>query len=187
MANEDDERVDDKESPKAKGITVLPPVKEVKPTEDIPVTPTKANLMEDIAKLKSHVGELQAELRDGLFSVSKKIEELVLTQKASIQASNFQSDFLVEVNERGFNMEVRVTNMDKKLEGTEQQIRGNTRMNEIHQEVRQNTQEIKCRNLILNGVPEKKDEIALDVAMKYLKNIDPTLNKNAVESAYRMG
>lgn len=40
---------------------------------------------------------------------------------------------------------------------------------------------------MLNGIPEKKDEIVLDVAVKYLKNIDSAFNKNAIECAYTMG
>lgn len=120
--------------------------------------------------------------------VSKKLCEFSVTQSASIQATNFQSDVLEEVDDRCIDSELKTTTTDRRVDFLEQEVKGNsTRMDNIHREVRQNTQEIKCRNLILNSIPEKKDEITVDVAMKYLKNIDSTFNKNAIESAYRMG
>lgn len=188
MASEESKKTDVKESPKSGSVPPLSVVNE-NLNPDLPATsPTKAELMEDLAKLKIHVNNLQTEFRDGLLMVSKKPGEFTVTQSAAIQATNFQSDFLEEVNDRCIDSDLRTTTTDRKVDFLEQEVKSNTTcMNNIHREVRQNTQDIKCRNLILNGIPEKKDEIVLDVAMKYLKNIDPAFNKNAIESAYRMG
>lgn len=71
MASDETKKVDDKESPKSSGSSTIPQVNELN-SGDSNLSPTKADLMEDIAKLKTHVNELQTELRDGLLMVSKK-------------------------------------------------------------------------------------------------------------------
>lgn len=55
------------------------------------------------------------------------------------------------------------------------------------QEKRQVAQEIKERNLILNGIAETHEKVPLNVAIKFLKIIDPTVSENDLETAYRMG
>lgn len=180
------------------------PANENKPSD----SPTKADLVDDILrltrelndlkvelrdnpqvkKLSEEMNDMKSEVRDSLLIVSKKVGDFMITQSATIQATNFQCDFLEEVNDRCIDNELRTTTIDKKVEKIDQKVKGNTaHIESVHQEVRQNTQEIKARNLVLNGIPEDKDEVVLDVAVKFLKNIDPAFNKNSIETAYRMG
>lgn len=74
------------------------------------------------------------------------------------------------------------------MEVMAQTITGNeTNIQTARQEIRQVAQDVKDRNLILNGLPETGDEVTLDVCIIFLKNIDPTIKKEDIESAYRMG
>lgn len=175
---------------------------------ELVTSPTKAELTDNIKRLTKELDDLRVEIRDNqhikrltkemcevktevcdsLNIISKKVGEFMITQSATIQATNFQCDFLEEVHDRHIDSELRATTTDKKVEVIAQQVKANTtKIEQVHQEVRQNTKDIKYRNLVLNGIPENKDEVTLDVAVKFLKNIDPNLNKNVINTAYRMG
>lgn len=136
MASEESKKIDDKKSPISKGS--MPPVNEESKLEISTISPTEVDLMEDLTKLKSQVNKLQTELRDGLLMVSKKLGEFAVTQSASIRAANFQSDLLEEVNDRCVDSNMKATITEKRVDSLEQQAReSSTRMDYIHQEVRQ--------------------------------------------------
>lgn len=148
----------------------------------------KTDIAKDLSDMKRDMERMREEFRDSINAMTKKIGEVVITQNVTTQATNFQADFLEEVNEKCINQQLQQTKTDRKLEVMTQSITGNeSNIQVARQEIRQVAQDVKDRNLFLNGLSESNDEVALDVCLKFLKNIDPTLKKEEIESAYRMG
>lgn len=146
------------------------------------------DIQQDFTELKRNMEEMKMEFQQSLDALSRKIGEVVITQNATTQATNFQSDFLEEVNDKCVDQQLKTTKIERKMDTMSQAITGNeTNIATARREIRQNTQDIKERNLILNGIPESNDEVPLDAAIKFLKNIDATVCKNDFETAYRMG
>lgn len=146
------------------------------------------DLLQDITELKKNMEDMKIEFRESLDSMSRKLGEVVITQNATTQATNFQSDFLEEVNEKCVDQQLKTTKNERKMEVMAQAITGNeTNIAAARQEIRQVSQDVKERNLILNGIPESVIEVPLNTAIKFLKNIDPTITSNELEKAYRMG
>lgn len=149
---------------------------------------SKPDIAKDLSDMKKKMELMEEEFRDSIKAMTKKIGEVIITQNATTQATNFQADFLEEVNEKCIDQQLQHTKTERKMEVMSQAITGNeSNIQTARQEIRQVAQDIKDRNLVLNGLPETNDEIALDVCLKFLKNIDPSLKKEEIESAYRMG
>lgn len=149
---------------------------------------TKTDILKDLSDLKRSMELMKEEFRDSINSMTQKIGEVVITQNATTQATNFQADFLEEVNEKCADQQLRHTKIERKMEVMSQAITGNeSNIQSARQEIRQVAQDVKDRNLILNGLPENTDEVAIDVGLKFLKNIDPTIKEDDIETAYRMG
>lgn len=149
---------------------------------------TKSEIFKDLSDLKKNMELMKEEFRDSINAMTKKIGEVVITQNATTQATNFQADFLEEVNEKCVDQQLQYTKMERKMEVMAQAITGNESSTKTaRQEIRQVAQDVKDRNLVLNGLPESNDEVAMSVCLKFLKNIDPTLKQEDIESAYRIG
>lgn len=148
----------------------------------------KADLAKDLSDMKKSMELMKEEFRDSINAMTKKIGEVIITQNATTQATNFQADFLEEVNEKCIDQQLQQINTERKLEVMSQAIVGNeSNIQSARQEIRQVSQDVKDRNLVLNGIPESSDEVAIDVCLKFLKNIDPSLKQTEIETAYRMG
>lgn len=149
---------------------------------------TKMDPAQGYTELKRNMEEMKNEIQQSLDALSRMLGEVVITQNATTQATNFQSDFLEEVNEKCVDLQLKATKCERKMDMMSQSITGNeTNIASARREIRQNTQDIKERNLVLNGIPELQNEVPLEAAIKFLKNVDDTVCKNDFETAYRMG
>lgn len=143
------------------------------------------DLLQDITELRKNMDDMKAKFCESMDAMTKKIGEVVITQNATTQATNFQSDCLEEVNEKCVDQQLKTTKIDRKLAQT---ITGNeTSIATARMEIRQVAQDVKERNLILNGIQETNEEQPMKVAIGFLKNIDPTITEQDLETAYRMG
>lgn len=70
---------------------------------------SKSDILQDLSDLKRNMELMQEEFRDSINSMTKKIGEVVITQNATTQATNFQADFLEEVNEKCAEQQLRHT------------------------------------------------------------------------------
>lgn len=145
-------------------------------------------LLSDLNELKVNMEQMKEEFRHSINSMTRKLGEIVITQNATTQATNFQADFLEEVNEKCTDHQLRFTKVERNLEKMTQSITGNESSIQVaRQEIRQVAQKVNDRNLVLNGIPESNDENPVSASIKFLKNIDPSVCVNDIETAYRMG
>lgn len=54
-------------------------------------------------------------------------------------------------------------------------------------ETRENTLELKSKNLVVNGNTEKQDENLFTTVTNFLRHIDPSFTVDKLENAYRIG
>lgn len=57
-------------------------------------------------------------------------------------------------------------------------------LHSVKKETRENTLELKSKNLVINGIEEKQDENPFITVTNFLKHIDPAFSRDKLENAY---
>lgn len=116
---------------------------------------------------------LREEMNESVGAVSGKMGELYISHAAMIASVNFQNDFVEMLNSKINEITDCERARDKQLnEMAFELIETKATLRNVQKETRVNTMEIKSKNLIINGMPESKDEVAISAVVKFLKNID---------------
>lgn len=131
---------------------------------------------------------LRTEMNESVGAVSGKMGELYISHAATIASVNFQNDVVETLNIKLNELAERERNRDLKLnEMAFELLETKATLRNVQKETRENTQELKSKNLVINGIPEKQDENAIGTAVKFIRNIDPNFSAEKIENAYRLG
>lgn len=153
---------------------------------DPTISPIKPNC-ERANEIRKALG-LRLEMNENVGAVSGKMGELYISHAATIASVNFQNDLVETLHGRINELKDRERIRDQKLEDMAfelQETRATLRV--VQKETRENTLEIKSKNLIINGIVEKQDEVPITTAVNFLKHIDPSFTAAKIENAYRVG
>lgn len=145
----------------------------------------RAGLRDEIAMASQKVGE---ELRDEIAMVSKKIGEICLSHGSVLKSLQFHSDYLETINDKVFKLDLGLQADDKRMEKIDRKLRdqGN-KLIRVEHEVQDYGREVKARNIVINGLSEKKAENTAKLVATFLETIVPNLKVKDIENAYRMG
>lgn len=131
---------------------------------------------------------LREEMNESVSAVSGKMGELYISHAATIASVNFQNDLVETLNSKINEITDRERVRDQQMnELAFELMETKATLRNVPKETRDNTMEIKSKNLVINGMPESKDEVALTAVVKFLKNIDPNFSVDKLENAYRLG
>lgn len=86
-----------------------------------------------------------------------------------------------ELLEQEWSRDLKLNDMAFEFQETKANLRG------VQKETRENTLELKQKNLVINGIKEKQDANSFTTATNFLKNIDPSFTSDKLENAYRLG
>lgn len=105
---------------------------------------------------------LRSEMNESVGAVSGKLGELYISHAATIASVNFQNDFVETLNSKMNELTEREKARDKKIEEMAfELLETKATLRSVHKETRENTMELKSKNLVINGIPENKDENAI--------------------------
>lgn len=140
--------------------------------------------LSEVNLLRQEVGELKEEIA----IVSRKIGEMCLSHGSTLSSLQFHSDYLETLSNKVANLNLDETNRDRRMDKIEQNARqqGN-KMMQIDRDVQGLSRDMKTKNIVVNGLSEKKGENPMKIAVKFLKNISKTVSASDIESAYRLG
>lgn len=131
---------------------------------------------------------LRIEMNANVSAVSGKLGELYISHAATIASVNFQNDFVETLNSKLNEMKTRERIRDQKIDDMAFELQETkATLRQVQKETRENTVELKSKNLIINGITEKQDENPITTAVNFLKHIDPSFTKEKLENAYRVG
>lgn len=127
-------------------------------------------------------------MNESVGAVSGKMGELYISHAATIASVNFQNDLVETLNSKMNNLAERERARDNKIEElTFELLETKATLRNVQKETRENTQEIKSKNLVINGIAEQKDENVIQTAVKFIRNVDPHFSSEKIENAYRLG
>lgn len=131
---------------------------------------------------------LRLEMNQSVGAVSGKLGELYISHAATIASVNFQNDLVETLNSKINELSKRDRAKDQVLEEMAFELQETkATLREVQKETRENTLELKSKNLIINGIMEKPDEVPITTAVNFLKHIDPNFSASKLENAYRVG
>lgn len=105
-------------------------------------------------------------MAENVGAVSGKLGELYISHAASIASINFQNDFVETLNSKMNELTERERMRDKKLEEMAFELQETkATLRNVQRETRENTLELKSKNLIINGISEKQDEVPISTAV----------------------
>lgn len=131
---------------------------------------------------------LRLEMNESVGAVSGKLGELYISHAATIASVNFQNDLVETINSKLNDLSERERVRDQKLEEMAYELQETkATLRDVKKETRENTLELKSKNLIINGITEKPDEVPITTAVNFLKHIDPNFTAAKLENAYRVG
>lgn len=145
----------------------------------------KEELRKEFAEAMKKVGD---ELRDEIAMVSKKIGEICVSHGSVVNSLQFHSDYLESLNNKMSNIDLGAQIRDGRMDKIEHGIREQkTKLTYVNREVQDYGREVKAKNIVINGLSEKKGENTVKVAATFLKNFATSIDAKDIENAYRMG
>lgn len=150
------------------------------------LSPVKAN-RERADVIRKALG-LRTEMNESVGAMSGKLGELYISHAATIASVNFQNDFVETLNKKMNDLTEREKIRDKQIEELCFELQETKAvLRDVKKETRENTLELKSKNVVINGIAESKDEVAISAVVKFLRNIDPNFTSDKIENAYRLG
>lgn len=145
----------------------------------------KAGLRDEIATASKKVGD---ELRDEIAMVSKKIGEICLSHGSVLKSLQFHSDYLETIDGKVSKIDLGLQTGDKRMDKIDHKLRDQgSKLNRVDRDIQDYGRDAKAKNIVINGLTEKKGENTAKVATTFLKVIVPSVKLEDVETAYRMG
>lgn len=127
-------------------------------------------------------------MNESVGAVSGKLGELYISHAATIASVNFQNDVVETLNSKIIDLSESARIRDQKMEDLAfELLETKATLRKVQKETRDNTQELKSKNVVINGILEKKDENPISTVVKFIKNIDPNFSAEKLENAYRLG
>lgn len=142
-------------------------------------------LRKEIALATQKVGD---DLCKEIAMVSKKIGEMCVSHGSVVNSTQFHSDYLESLNAKvskiDLGAQMQNERMDKMEHGLHEQ---RNKLLGVNREVQVYGREVKAKNIVINGLSEKKGENTVKVAATFLKSFVTNLEPKDIENAYRMG
>lgn len=128
------------------------------------------------------------ELREEVAIVSKKIGEMCLSHGSTLTSLQFHGDYLETLSKKVADLNIEGVSRDGRMDKIEQtaQQHGN-KVVQINKDILGISRDLKSKNIVVNGLSEKKGENPTKVAVKFLKNISKDMSANDIENAHRLG
>lgn len=140
---------------------------------------------DDLEQLKS---ELKTEIHENISQVSTRLENLYLSHSAMVGSVNFHGDFLESINTRLQESVKREKTKDKQIEELRFELQETKAiLRRVDAKTKENSLELKSKNLVINGIPEKDGEVYKKSVTTFLKNIIPDFSADRIANAYRLG
>lgn len=142
-------------------------------------------LKQDLDSLK---GDLKSEFHENINQVSARLENLYLSHSAMVGSVNFHGDFLESINTRLQESVKREKTKDKQIEELKFELQETkATLRKVDTKTKENSLEIKSRNLVINGIAEKDGEVCKTSVTTFLQNIIPNFSADRIANAYRLG
>lgn len=138
----------------------------------------------EVQLLRREVGNL----RDEIEAVTNKIGQMCLSHGSVITSIQFHTDYLESLSKKVANIELESKQRDIRIDRGEQKLKqqGN-KLIMIDRTVQDLSKETKSKNIVINGLNERKGENACKIAVKFLKHITKGVSASDIENAYRLG
>lgn len=138
----------------------------------------------DVQLLRREVGNL----RDEIEAVTAKIGQMCLSHGSVVSSLQFHTDYLESLSKKVANIELEGKQRDVRIDKGEQKSRqqGN-KLILVERTVQDLSREAKSKNIVINGLNERKGENACKTAVKFLKHITSGVSASDIENAYRLG
>lgn len=142
------------------------------------------------SKTHEHAGLTSDKIDDlqaNIGQVSKRLEDLYLSHSAMVGSVNFHGDFLDSINTRLNDAANREKLHEKKIEDLAFELQETkATLRQVNKKSTETVMELKSKNLVINGIPEKPDENCKTSVTNFLKNIVPNFSEKKLENAYRL-
>lgn len=114
----------------------------------------REELRKEIALATQKVGN---DLRDEIAMVSKKIGEICVSHGSVVNSLQFHSDYLETLNTKISKIDLGAHLQDERMDKMEHGLRDQrNKLLGVNREVQDYGREIKARNIVINGLSEKK-------------------------------
>lgn len=138
--------------------------------------------------LENATCELRSELQDKVNHITSRLENLYMSHSAMVGSVNFHNDFLDSINTRLQDAAKRDKMKDKQIEDLNFELQeAKAMLRQVNKKTTDTLMEIKSKNLVINGIPEKPDENCKTSVTTFLRNIIPNFAADSIENAYRLG
>lgn len=129
-----------------------------------------------------------SEIQGNIDRLSTRLENLYLSNSAMVGSVNFHGDFLDSINTRLQEAAEREKLRDKQIEDLTFELQETKAvLRQVDKKSTDTLMEIKSRNLVINGIPEKPDENCKTSVTTFLRNIIPNFSSDSIDNAYRLG
>lgn len=128
------------------------------------------------------------DLRGEIAAVTDKIGQMCLSHGSVITSLQFLSDYLETLSKKVANIELEGKQRDVRIDECERKSRqqGNKLLT-VACDVQDISRDVKSKNIVINGLSEKKGENAIKMAVKFLKHVTNGVSASDIENAYRLG
>lgn len=149
------------------------------------LTQIREELRGEIVTATKKVGDA---LRDEIAMVSKKIGEICISHGSVLKSLQFHSNYLETLNEKAAKLDLGVQTNVVRMDKVDNNLRRQGNMiKRVDCEVQDYGREVKAKNIVINGLTEKKGENTIKLSATFLKNLLPKIEAKDIENAFRMG
>lgn len=138
----------------------------------------------DLQLLRQEMDDLRGEIA----AVTDKIGQMCLSHGSVVTSLQFHSDYLETLSKKVTNIELDNKQRDVRIDECERKCKqqGNKLLT-VAREVQSISRDAKSKNIVINGLSEKKGENPTKMAVKFLKHVTNGVSASDIENAYRLG
>lgn len=138
--------------------------------------------------LEGQIGAVREQLKKDISTVSQKLGDLFATQSEAIDAIQFQGGFVESVSNRLLDLERKEKEKDLKINKLQSELFvTKEELGKVKSETRENTNERRSANMVVNGLRESTEEVPMNVALSFVQKLIPDFSKDLIMDSYRLG
>lgn len=131
---------------------------------------------------------LKGKLKKDITTVTKKLGDLYVMQSESVETLQFHTGFIESVSNRLLTLEKKEKEKDCKIFDLENELFATKdELGKVKNDVRENTNDRKSANMIVNGLREEPNEDCNTIALSFLRKLIPDLSGDSIADTYRLG
>lgn len=153
-----------------------------RPALDLPIPKETADTKFG-EKLQSEIDKICNELMDGIGSLTSKMGELYFTNQQTVASLNYQGSNIGGINEDIADLKDQLDEKDEEIRDLRGQLReALSKIEEAQKDIGEVKTDIRNKNMVINGLPEVNNENCKLTVLKFLKNIDPSMKPEHIET-----